>query len=495
MSLLTALLAASFSGACAPAPQQPVPRPPDLAAVVDSIVATPPLQRTHWGIEVFDPAAHRVLLQLNADRHFIPASNTKLVATITAMGLLGPDFHYRTPLLAQAVPGDSVARSLLVVGSGDPTMSARFDDNDFAPLDSLAATVAAAGIRRVAGSLVVDASRFSDSGVNEAWEVGDLPWTYAAPTGAFAIGEGGFQLVVTPGMAPGDSASCTEIGGPALQPVHAELVTDTAGARARWDVSTSQRRDTVFVKGRIAAGASPDTMSLAVIDPNLYAARALAAALRRQGITLDGDIVVLHDSAAAAVWQEGADPPYRTVATRLSPPLAEIVAALLKPSQNWMAEQLLKTLGAQTVGEGSWRTGLAAERQYLVDTVGLDSLAFHLRDGSGLSAQDLLTPAAFVQLLAYVRRQPWGETFRFALAEPGVAKSTLEHRLSGLEGRIYAKTGTIANVNSLSGYVISDSGRELIFSILTNGSGLRSGMVRRAIDQIVRAIAREGEAP
>ncbi|MGH7506547.1 MAG: D-alanyl-D-alanine carboxypeptidase/D-alanyl-D-alanine endopeptidase, partial [Longimicrobiales bacterium] len=446
---LTATLAA-----CAPPPppQLPAPRPP-LEVLVDSLLATPPLDHTQWGILAHDAGAGQILVERNAGHHFIPASNTKLVVTTVALGELGPSYRYQTRLWALPGPGDTVPEALLLVASGDPTLSARFLPDDFAALDSLAAAAAAAGVRRVTGDLVIDASAFDDVSVHSAWEVGDLPWGYAAPVGAFAIAEGTFRVVRAPGAAPGEPANVSVLGGEHLQPISATVVTDTAGARVDWDVAYTARRDTVFIEGSIPAGSVPDTVRLAVIDPVLYAGRAFAAALHRHGISIEGGVRVVHDSAESVGLRARAQAGNQLIASRASPPLADIVAAILQPSQNWIAEQLLKTLGAVRRGEGSWRAGLEVEREYLVDVVGLDSLAFSLRDASGLSAQNLLTPSAIVRLLEHARGAPWGGDFRRALAAPGLRGSTLASRLTGLEGRVQAKTGTIANVNSLSGFV------------------------------------------
>ncbi|HSL72211.1 MAG TPA: D-alanyl-D-alanine carboxypeptidase/D-alanyl-D-alanine-endopeptidase, partial [Longimicrobiales bacterium] len=172
-----------------------------------------------------------------------------------------------------------------------------------------------------------------------------------------------------------------------------------------------------------------------------------------------------------------------------SAPLSAIVAGILQPSQNWIAEQLVRTLGMEKEGNGSWAAGIRAERRFLIDSMKVDSTTFNLRDASGLSAQNLLTPMAIVQLLAYVRQQPWAAAYRAALPTPGLPRSTLSNRLEGFEGKIFAKTGTISNVASLSGYVTTQSGRELIFSILVNSSGRPSAPVRRAIDALVTALA------
>jgi D-alanyl-D-alanine carboxypeptidase/D-alanyl-D-alanine-endopeptidase (penicillin-binding protein 4) len=173
-----------------------------------------------------------------------------------------------------------------------------------------------------------------------------------------------------------------------------------------------------------------------------------------------------------------------------SPPLSEVVKAILEPSQNWMTEQLVHALGMELGKEGSWSEGFKVEEEFLTQVAGVDSLDIHFRDGSGLAAYNLVTPRALVRLLEFLQDSPQGVLFRSALAEPGEKDSTLSRRLLGLEGQLYAKTGTISHVNSLSGYLVPRGGRPLIFSILTNGSGLPSSTVRQGIDQVVRILLR-----
>lgn len=486
LSVIAGAAIAASGAACTPprAPIQPHPLP--LAAIVDSVAGTPPLDRTHWGIEVYDPERRRVLYRRNGELHFVPASNAKLVVTAVALGELGPDYRYRTEIHAPGrTLGDSVVDRLVVVASGDPTLSARFHPSATAPLDSMADSLAAVGIRRVAGELVVDASRFDSVRLHPAWELGDVDFAYAAPVAAFAIAEGTFRVELAPGAAPGEPAVARIVGPAGRMHLVNDLVTDTAGARRR--ISTERRpgSDTLRLAGRIPLDMTPDTVAYAVGDPAGFAALALLESLARRGITVDGGARVVYDMTEARTLRPVGGQP---VVTWTSPPMSEIVGGILKPSQNWIAEMVLKTLGAEREGHGSWPAGLAVERRYLRDVAGIDSTAFSLSDGSGLSAQNLLAPATIVRLLDFARRQPWGPVYRAAQAEPGVEESTLENRLTALQGRLFAKTGTIANVNSLSGYLTTRSGRELIFSILTNGSGRPAAQVRRGIDRIVYAI-------
>jgi D-alanyl-D-alanine carboxypeptidase/D-alanyl-D-alanine-endopeptidase (penicillin-binding protein 4) len=429
-----------------------------------------------------------VVYARNSELHFVPASNTKLVVTTVALGLLGPEWRYRTPLWVRLLPGDTTAAELRIAGTGDPTFSTRFWPRPQGAAPALASTIAAAGLRHIQ-LLVVDASRFTDPAVNGTWEVGDLPGTSAPPTGAFALQEGVFQLELKGGALAGEPAAAKplfplaapNVGGP--QPVRAVIVTDTPRARRRFSTEFTVRRDTVFLAGVVAAG-QVDTLTLAQTNAPATAARALSHALAAQGVRVDSVLVVRTPGAA------GDTAGMRRIGTLESPPLADIVTAILQPSQNWMAEQLLKTLGAETGGGGSWADGLAVERKYLRERAGVDSLAFDLRDASGLSAQNLLTPTAIVALLDHARAAPWGERYRSALAAPGVP-GTLASRLPALRDRLQGKTGTITHVNSLSGFLLTDGGRELTFSILSNGSGVPAGLVRAAIDSTVTLLARE----
>lgn len=479
---------------CAPVLHHPAPPRRGLAAIVDSVTSSPALRRTTFGIEVLDASSGRVVYALNPDRHLIPASNTKLVATSAAMTLLGPDWRYHTGVYALGLDSSGSARGVLVVPDGDPTWAPPFVPDAFTVPAALADSIRAAGVQRIDGDLVVDASGFERAGVQRSWNLGDMVWYYGAPTSALALDEGTRSYIVVPGLAPGMPAGVRFLGPEPQGPVLNAIKTAPAGARRRVEPERWPGIDTLYLRGMVPLDMAPDTEVTTVVDPNVYAARALAEQLAARGITLTGTIRVLHDTAEAAALAASTATERRAIGSWTSAPISDIVAACLKPSDNWLAEQLLKTLGAQKGTGGSWMAGTAVERGYLTGIVGLDSLDFFLRDGSGLSAQDLLTPNAIVRLLAYVRAQPWGATYREGMAQPG-QKGTIEHRLVAYQGRLYAKTGSITNVNSLSGYLRADNGRELIFSILSNGSGVRSTQVRGGIDRIVAAIAASGGRP
>ena len=462
---------------------------------VDAILDTSPLDQVHFGVLAVDARTGRILYSRNAHQKFVPASNQKILVTATAISLLGPNYRYGTEVWATgSVLGSLLDGDLVVLASGDPSMSDRYWESGEASLAAIADSLYQKGLRNVAGSVFVDVSAWDSSTVGPTWEVEDLRFSYGATGGAFAIDEGEISVIINAGPAVGSPANLEWFpkGTPDYVRTRITTVPPDSGLQVRSNYLPETRH--LELTGQIELY-DTDTLTFALRDPVRQATAALDIALEQAGIELQG--------GAQVAWSEG----YRVgrgclsgsvrecpnagpILTLESPPLSELIAGILKPSQNWMTEQLIRTLGAELGEEGSWSEGIVAISEFLTEVVGIDSLDISPRDGSGLSAYNLVTPRALVRILQYLSSSQNNGTYRSALATPGEEDSTLQERLSDLEGRVFAKTGTISNVNSLSGYLTRDDGSEVIFSILSNGSGLPSGQVRDAIDDIVRILAR-----
>jgi D-alanyl-D-alanine carboxypeptidase/D-alanyl-D-alanine-endopeptidase (penicillin-binding protein 4) len=493
---------------------------PTLQEEIEAVIMAEPLHQVHWGILIVDPDRGQILYSHSSHRKFVPASNMKILSTATALSLLGPEYRFETELWGVGdVDGStgSLAGDLVLRASGDPTFSERFYPSAEAPLDSLAQGLWRAGLRSVTGSLVVDVSAWDSTTVPESWMVGNLPSTSAATGGALAIGEGEIVVEVTPGAEIGDPVQARWWPATEESFFSAAFVTAHPDSSLRREVDYLPESRRLRVEGQVPLG-PVDTISVAQRDPVRFASSALLRALERQGIFIGGGLRIAwergeplgpgfcvtgrayHPEGTGAEVENALEevpgpvlpdcPGSQRIAGISSPPLDEIVEAILEPSQNWMTEQLVHVLGVERGSEGSWREGFRVEQEFLTREAGVDSMDLHYRDGSGLSAYNLVTPRAIVRILEFMRESPNADLYRLALAEPGEEDSTLRNRLPGLEGRLYGKTGTISHVNSLSGYLTTDSGRHLIFSILTNGSGLPSGTVRAGIDRIVQITAR-----
>jgi D-alanyl-D-alanine carboxypeptidase/D-alanyl-D-alanine-endopeptidase (penicillin-binding protein 4) len=234
----------------------------------------------------------------------------------------------------------------------------------------------------------------------------------------------------------------------------------------------------------VPLGARERTEYFAVPDPNYYFAAALRSALGRQGVSVGGPTGSTTDSMRYGAYRTS-----RPIAEVQSRPLPDLIFPILNSSQNWFAEMLVKTLGKQVEGEGSWSAGLEAERRFLTDSVGIDSASFYLSDASGLSSGNLLTPRAFVRLLSYMRQHPNATGFLRGMARSG-QRGSLQRRFVGtpLEGRVVAKTGSIAHVNTLAGYIEQPGGTWLTFSVMANNHIARYADMLAKIDSIVVAV-------
>lgn len=462
----------------APARAPRTPAAPSLAERLRHLLDDEPFQRALWGVAVAD-ARGRIVFERNGDRLFVPASNTKLVVAAAATLLLPPTWRYRTSVYASGPVQDSVLRGDLVLyGRGDPTL-------DAAALGELADSLLARGIRRVEGDVIGDASYFDSVPYHYSWENYDLNWEDAAPVGALGYHANVVEITITPGP----------IGAPPAITFQPDFGLGWLANRARTVPVDSPRTldfarvpgtDTARVEGAVPVDDRPRSVNFAVRDGAAYAATAFRRVLEIRGIAVAGAARAVYDSTV-------------TASTRRLPPLAEhrsralpdILQPILETSQNWYAEMLLKTLGRELATSGSWDSGIAVARRVLIDSMRVDSTMFYLADGSGLSHHNLVAPRAFVRLLTVMKDHPRGRPFLDALPRPG-RQGTLRFRFreGPAAGRVRAKTGSIGNVNTLSGYLDRADGSTWIFSIQLNHHIARSREAIRRIDEIVAALSR-----
>lgn len=468
-----------------------------LARRLDARLDAPGLDRHLWGVAITDVNG-RLIYGRNADRLFIPASNTKLVVSAVATAMLGPDFTVRTSLYGAGPVVDGELRGDLVLyGRGDPTFSKRCYDIDdsragvcdtdpAAKFRDLARQLRERGVLRIAGDLVGDGSYFDGELVHPAWETYDLNWWYAAPVSGLGFNDNAVDLVIEAADS-GEVQPRISLGpdvGVATLDNHALI--GPRGTPRTFDVIRSRDGDRYVASGLVPVGADRRTESAAVIDPDHFAALALRRELLAEGIVVLGAIRSTIDSTDFAVAR--ATPPLAEVASR---PLRDWVFPVLNTSQNWFAEMLLKQLGRRFGSGGSWSEGIKVERRFLIDSVAIDSTQFALVDASGLASNNLVSPLAFARLLAWMRKHPTYEAFAAGLPQSG-ATGSLRRRFTGtpLEGRVRAKTGSISRVNTLSGYVERADGEVLIFSIQANHHTLGSSRMIPAIDSVVVELAK-----
>lgn len=456
-----------------------------MAERLNQLVDEPPFDRGLWGIAIADPRG-RIVYERNGGRLFVPASSTKVIVAAAALWMLPEDFRFRTSVYAAGSLRQGVVEGDVVLyGRGDPTLSRRFTRSNPNPLEAMADSLRAMGITRINGDIVGDASYFDSASVHPDWEGGDLAWGFAAPVAALGFNDNTIEVRIRPSV-PGQPPSLDvypEYGGLLLANRARTVGRDSART---FDFRRLIGTNIVQADGDVPADARPRTESLAVPDGALYTAEAFRRALLSRGITVSGRSRSLYDSTTFALVRLGAP-----LTERLSPPLDSVLVPLLESSNNWYAEMLLKTLGRVVLGQGSWQAGLYVERRWIVDSLRMDSTMIWLSDGSGLSHHDLVAPRAFVEVLRRMKNHRRFEAFRNALPQGGET-GTLSGRFrrGALSGRVRAKTGSIGNVNTLTGYVEDDDGGVWTFAIQLNNHAGRSRDAIERIDAVVAAIPR-----
>jgi len=374
-----------------------------------------------------------------------------------------------------------------------------------APFDLLAEQVEQSGVRAVDGTVIGDDSYFLDEPYALGWAWDDLQWSYGAPVSALSFNENADELNINEN--PPASGHIVATWVPDVD--YFTLDNSMKPAAPGEEAHPGLERRPGFAMVRAWGTIPPEGLhaSLAVEDPAEFTADAFKLALLGRGIKVSGDPESRHKFTTGAgdfaAEREkplklvpvqlrtiaGAAEGRRVLAARISVPVAEDIAVIDKASQNLHAELLLRLLGKIYGSDGSFEEGTRVVRQFLVDA-GVDDNDFFLYDGSGLSEMDKITPRAFTRLLGYASHQPWGTEWRETLPVAGV-DGTLDNRFkdSPLKGKMWAKTGTHSEVNALSGYLTTATGRVVAFSILVNGRYPGNDLEQQAIDRIAEAIA------
>ena len=432
-----------------------------LATDLDTILSSPALDGADVGLVVRTVDGETVYSH-DSDGRQQPASNAKLVTSTAALDVLGPDYRFTTTVHTTGRRhGPTLDGDLYLKGTGDPTMLA-------ADYDALAAKVAATGVRFVTGKLVADDTWFDGVRLGSSWAWDDEPYYYDAQISALTAApdtdyDAGSIIVK---VAPGTDGHAVVTTEPPTDYVTVDntAVTGPAGSANTISVDRAHGSNTFTVTGSIPSGGSATTEWMAVWEPTGYAAALFRAALDRHGVRVHGPTTRAAVPATAT-----------TVATRESMPLRALLTPFLKLSNNMHAEILVKAMGRATRDAGTWSAGLAAVADRL-PAYGLDPARLSLRDGSGLSRMDQISPDQLATLLAAARSRPWFADWYDALPIAGesdrMTGGTLRSRMRGTaaEGNVHAKTGSLTGVSSLSGYVTTANGQQWVFSMVTNNA-------------------------
>lgn len=464
--LLAGIVGMAVAGLSSPALAQSL-CPAQLPNVINPIIKQTGGQ---WGVMVQPVGDRTPLYNWNATTQFIPASTNKLLTSAAALQKFGANYRIRTSVTGRGT--GSVLSSLRLIGRGDPSLTT-------AKLSQLAQQLRQRGIRQV-NQLIGDDTYFRGAAINPNWHPDDLTQAYASPVNSLILNQNAINLTVFPqrvGQAlrvqwddPSDASDW-------------RLSSDTAtvGANGTEYLDIDRSGSLISLEGQLRAGSESEGVGVSVPNPGNYLVQKFRNVLTRSAIQVDNSTLVKSTPAPVGEVE---------LAFVESAPMSELIYETNQESNNLYAEALLKGMGsAQTPTSLDATASGAAAVKSILAPLGVNPNGYTMVDGSGLARRNRVSSQALVQVLQAMAQSPHAEVFRRSLPIGGVS-GTLKSRFRGtpLQGRVFAKTGTISGAIALAGYVNPPNYSPLSFSILVNYSGSSVTTLRRSMDQVVQVL-------
>lgn len=441
--------------------------PAKLATDLDRVIAgarqSKELSGAKIGVDVQSLSDGSTWYARSAEEDFVPASTTKVITTALILEHLPLDYRYTTRLLANGTVVDGTLHGdLILQGGGDPLLRSDHLRALACQLSEGDAARNVPAIHTITGRLLLNESFFPVRGplLGDGWAKGDLSHDYAAPASALTCNNNALSVTVR-GTKAGKAAEVTLSPKTSLYTIQHGVVTKSGLKTGAMTVISDGFR--LKVSGQVAPGATI-TERISIKDPAAFIAEQMTTALA------DAKIQLLRKASSSESEHQS------VLAEHYSRPLYEIIAVMLKRSDNQIAEQLRWTLLATQMQETLLNRRYVALLMNHAACIGDSGRGLALVDGSGLSRKNLLAPASIVRVLSYIAGREYFRPFYDALPIAGV-DGTLKSRMQGTPAaaNVHAKTGTMRGVSGLAGYVTSGGGERLAFAVFVNGHSGSTG--------------------
>lgn len=416
----------------------------------------------------------QTLFTRNVNEPLTPASTMKILTAESALLYLGPDYRFATEVLtdAKTVKNGILQGNLYIVLSGDPSLT-------YYDLEDLMLSLRSQQIQAIAGNVYIDNTAYDQSVYGPGWIATDTKYCYGAPISASIINHNCISFQITPSKTPGYPAQVITYPQFFYPEIKNSVVTKSVRGH-QCGVHLTDQGTGITIDGCIPHGQSAWGVSYVVTDLTDYNRSLFKQLLNHLSINVFGKV------------DFGTSPPNLSlIGQHNSKPLHLLINDMLKKSDNIIAGALFKKLGQLYSRQpGSWQNGTVAVSQILSKTAGVNTDGMRILDGSGLSPDNLVTPAQMMQVLNFAYHH-YGTSFEFISALPiaGV-DGTLKHRMGNIARKVRAKTGTISGVVSLAGYVVSADKEPLAFVIMINGSKGFGWRYKEMEDKIATALTR-----
>ena len=437
----------------------------ELSEQLDDIFNDNSFRNANWGVVIQSLKNGEYFYKRNEDKFFVPASNLKLFTTAGSLLLLGPDYRFSTNILLNGYQsGSTIYGDLVIQGRGDPTISGRFYNNDInLVFDTWIDSLLELGVTNIKGNIVGDDNLFDDIGLGNGWAWDyETDW-YAAQSSAISYNDNCVDIKI---YSDHKYDSVIVSSKPELRNIVILNNVKPAVGSEKTNIEVIRERGTnvINVSGKFRKDTDTLITYATVQNPTQFAMLVLKNRLENRGIRVNGYAVDIDDYERAIDYND-----LDLLFVSYSEKLNEIIKVVNKGSQNFFAEQLLKTIGLEKLGFGSVTNGVTAVKEIFAD-IGLNPDNIIMVDGSGLSHLNMVTPRQVVELLKYMysNKKVYADYYN-SLPIAGI-DGTLGKRMKNTtaEKVVRAKTGFISYVRSLSGYAVTGDNEPIAFSMIAN---------------------------
>lgn len=418
---------------------------------VNTMMADPVLKNATWGFVVYDPKTKKVISSYNENTPLVPASTTKLLTTETALNLLGENYRWMTQLEYSGTIDENgtLNGNLYVVGSGDPSLGTNkagaWSYRDI--ISDFMSGLSREGIRKVNGDIIIQTALFK----------GNIT---RLPENVVWLENNNYYLPV---------GTTREI-----DPANEKLIVKKSGTASdkKYFYVSPYANQMVYAEKYNGDG----ILTTKLPDAPAYLANTFRTTLVKSGIGVTGKVTPKMTDAAPESR--------KLVAAYKSPTLGDIIFYTNQHSDNSLAEALLKTVGFQKMGDQTSESGRIVVTNHLKEE-SFDMMGLNYIDGSGLSRSNNVTPISQVKFLTSLMDEKYYKTY-FTSLPVGGQSGTLKRMFIGAgNGQVFAKTGTLNKVKTLAGYLKTNSGKTLVFSLMVNNYSGSVDMVKKRMEKIL----------
>lgn len=436
-----------------------------LASKIDMII-NKQLPDATVSVLVKDAKNGHIIFKRNANKLLSPASNMKLFTAAAAFYYWQPEHYFKTKLLQKQ-------QNYYIHFGGSPSLTT-------ANLNSLLTYFYTHNIKKINGSIVLDTSLFKPPYYPDGTSYDDLGWYYAAPTTAVVLNDNAAPYQLTTSTALGKPTSLHSVRDRPKINIINEVITVNKENNCGMHIDIKPK-NTLHLYGCAVQSDKPKLLQFAITDPEYLAQQIIAEALQQNGIQFTGRII------------NGVTPQDAQVLAELrSEPVAKLVYHMLQESDNVYAGNLSKQLAYALTKEGTNKQAIKALKDILSKNTQLDMKQIELADGVG-TRYNLANAEQISLLLTDVYKdKKIFPLFLTALPQAGVSGSLKDRmKKTPLEKIVYAKTGSMHDISSLSGYLINPQGKPLIFSIIINGVNKPISTAKKLEEQILTLVNEE----